>query len=181
MAEQEERLRAERFEDDIRERLLMAETRIVQLQRQMDEQRDGTKRNQAGPAKRARIFAASSGNCFYCSRVIHEDQFTIDHVWPLSKSGSNDITNCVAACHPCNKEKGDSLPTEGEIQTALDLYRPKKQPWTGPRTPKKKKDHPRTVDMKRDPGLAFLIRSAKAKPNFTKRDRRCPNRHHGQS
>ncbi len=32
---------------------------------------------------------------------------TLDHVQPLSRGGSHDADNLVAACHRCNQWKGD--------------------------------------------------------------------------
>jgi 5-methylcytosine-specific restriction endonuclease McrA len=32
--------------------------------------------------------------------------FTVDHVIPRSKGGSNALRNTVAACHACNQAKG---------------------------------------------------------------------------
>ena len=31
---------------------------------------------------------------------------TVDHVVPASEGGTNDMTNLVAACWPCNRQKG---------------------------------------------------------------------------
>lgn len=184
--EQEERASAQRVEDDIlRERLLMAETRIVQLQRQVDDQRPKpTKRNHTGPGKRSQIFSASKGFCFYCGKHIHRATFTIDHVWPLSKGGTNILTNQVAACGPCNFEKGDSLPTEGEIIAAEELYRgPRKHSGTGNlqiNGVKEKKKNSRERDgIPTDPGMAFMIRSAKCRPIFRKRARNDRQLHSG--
>ena len=48
---------------------------------------------------------AQQGNCDYC--YVHMGQaFTIDHVIPLSRGGSNGIENIVCACGSCNSSKG---------------------------------------------------------------------------
>ena len=44
--------------------------------------------------------------CFYCGTDITTGA-TEDHFIPLSKGGSNDISNIRAACLPCNRKKGN--------------------------------------------------------------------------
>ena len=50
-------------------------------------------------------------HCYYCkaklSKVWHPD-----HIVPLSKGGTNDISNIVIACPTCNLRKGAKLPHE---------------------------------------------------------------------
>lgn len=41
--------------------------------------------------------------CIYCGE---SKSLTIDHAVPLSRGGSNDISNLVPACGPCNFRKG---------------------------------------------------------------------------
>jgi|SRR5579859_100673 len=50
---------------------------------------------------------------YYCS-YCHErfDKLTADHIIPLSRGGSNDITNIIPACGPCNYSKQDKTPLE---------------------------------------------------------------------
>ncbi len=48
--------------------------------------------------------------CFWCHRPLDDDQKqfrgTRDHLTPLIRGGSDRIENIVAACWPCNREKG---------------------------------------------------------------------------
>lgn len=62
--------------------------------------------------KAARIFWRDSikqcwdNRCAYCNGVpIDDNSLTIDHVKPRSKGGQDLASNCVPACHRCNKEK----------------------------------------------------------------------------
>jgi 5-methylcytosine-specific restriction endonuclease McrA len=64
--------------------------------------------------------------CFYCNQPVrdyhdfylddhgkfqrkaHLDEATIDHIVPLSKGGSNLLSNLVLACYQCNSERSDT-------------------------------------------------------------------------
>jgi 5-methylcytosine-specific restriction endonuclease McrA len=54
--------------------------------------------------------------CQYCGRHVTElkprESLTRDHLMPISRGGSNEWTNVVAACSPCNTKKGNRLPDE---------------------------------------------------------------------
>lgn len=56
------------------------------------------------------VIVAQDGLCFYChSFIFGEDggfRGNKDHAIPLSRGGSNHIMNIVAACAPCNRDKG---------------------------------------------------------------------------
>lgn len=49
------------------------------------------------------------GKCVYCGST---DTIQIDHVRPVSRGGSDDITNLVPACQSCNKAKGAQTAAE---------------------------------------------------------------------
>ena len=48
--------------------------------------------------------------CVYCG--IETADLHCDHVFPLSRGGSNELSNLVAACAPCNLDKGNKLLSE---------------------------------------------------------------------
>lgn len=50
-----------------------------------------------------RVIARDGGVCAYCGDVAT----TSDHVVPKSKGGTDDLSNLVAACRPCNSRKKD--------------------------------------------------------------------------
>src|SRR6201995_1962917 len=62
------------------------------------------------------LFARDHSRYQYCGRHVTElkprEALTRDHLIPLSRGGSNEWTNVVAACSPCNTRKGNRLPAE---------------------------------------------------------------------
>src|SRR5580765_5993985 len=60
--------------------------------------------------KRVQVWDKTGGHCHYCGCELHPFwSFTIDHVIPKSRGGTNAIENLVAACPVCNIEKGTCL------------------------------------------------------------------------
>lgn len=58
----------------------------------------------------ARILAKSYGNCVYCGfgkDYSADIVIEIDHFVPVSRGGTNAMSNLVAACADCNAEKSD--------------------------------------------------------------------------
>jgi hypothetical protein len=55
------------------------------------------------PAAVARDVLGSADRCHYCADVLIARQ--VDHVRPLSRGGTNDRGNLVAACISCNSQK----------------------------------------------------------------------------
>jgi 5-methylcytosine-specific restriction endonuclease McrA len=62
------------------------------------------------------LFARDRYRCQYCGRTGAElrprESLTRDHLIPISRGGTNEWTNVVTACSPCNTRKGNKLPTE---------------------------------------------------------------------
>jgi 5-methylcytosine-specific restriction endonuclease McrA len=62
------------------------------------------------------LFARDQYRCQYCGRPSSElkprEALTRDHVIPISRGGTNEWTNVVTACSPCNTRKGNRLPHE---------------------------------------------------------------------
>lgn len=70
------------------------------------------------------LVIAQGGKCAYCPREFTDDDIdvdgpatwpTFDHVVPKSRGGSNSIKNGLAACIPCNGQKGNRKPTKAEL------------------------------------------------------------------
>jgi 5-methylcytosine-specific restriction endonuclease McrA len=62
------------------------------------------------------LFARDHYRCQFCGRPAADlkprESLTRDHLVPLSRGGTNDWTNVVTACSPCNTRKGNRLPEE---------------------------------------------------------------------
>ncbi|HXE60871.1 MAG TPA: HNH endonuclease [Gemmatimonadaceae bacterium] len=62
------------------------------------------------------LFARDRYRCQYCGRTSAElrprESLTRDHLIPMSRGGTNDWTNVVTACSPCNTRKGNRMPEE---------------------------------------------------------------------
>lgn len=74
------------------------------------------------PFCRKNILLRDGYRCQYCGTLKSPDRLTIDHVVPVSRRGTDDWTNVVAACKTCNHRKGSHLPEEVGMKV---LHRPK--------------------------------------------------------
>lgn len=62
---------------------------------------------------RMMVYERANGICQMCDQPLDIDNFTVDHVVPLSRGGINDISNYRCLCKRCNEFKSDSL--DGEL------------------------------------------------------------------
>lgn len=53
-----------------------------------------------------------NGRCYYCRCKVRWGEHHVDHVIPLSRGGSNDISNLVITCPSCNLKKHAKMPHE---------------------------------------------------------------------
>lgn len=64
-----------------------------------------------------RLFLLFDRRCAYCEQPVI-GQPDPDHVVPLSRGGSNSITNILPSCRTCNSDKRDLLLTEWSVDRA---------------------------------------------------------------
>ena len=70
--------------------------------------------------------------CEYCFSLeqYSSSRFAIEHIVPLSKLGSNDISNLALACHGCNLHKYDKMfGLDEETGLLHPLYHPRIDEW----------------------------------------------------
>lgn len=65
------------------------------------------KRGSIPPRVRFAVLKRSEFRCEYCGAEAPGTRLEIDHVVPISRGGSNEPGNLVAACWECNRGKGD--------------------------------------------------------------------------
>lgn len=53
------------------------------------------------------IYRKTHGHCYLCGEFVDFDSFEIEHKVPLSKGGTNELSNLCPACHCCNTIKHD--------------------------------------------------------------------------
>ncbi len=54
---------------------------------------------------RDKIFKKYNGFCSYCGGILIYKSFQIDHLIPKRKGGTDEETNLMPACRPCNLAK----------------------------------------------------------------------------
>ncbi len=72
---------------------------------------------------RYHLFIRDDYTCQWCGKKINNTSGTIDHVFPLSRGGTNTWRNIVASCKNCNHEKGRLTGPEYEKRTGKKLAR----------------------------------------------------------
>ena len=68
-----------------------------------------TRRRMFTQQERYLVYNRAEGKCSICGQFIPLQDYTIDHIVPLSKGGTNDLDNLQACCSFCNKAKDDSI------------------------------------------------------------------------
>jgi len=61
---------------------------------------------------RNEVYSRADGKCEICGRPLTMDNFTIDHIIPKSRSGTDELLNLRCTCKKCNQLKADSLDSE---------------------------------------------------------------------
>lgn len=64
-----------------------------------------------------RVYEKCHGRCGICGAPVTPGYWTLDHIMPLARGGSNEINNLQVACDDCNKLK--SSRTDEEFATGL--------------------------------------------------------------
>lgn len=70
--------------------------------------RDYMKPKQTVRFSKQNIFLRDDWECQYCGTELSTKTATMDHVLPISHGGKTNFENIVAACPPCNANKGNN-------------------------------------------------------------------------
>ncbi len=79
--------------------------------------------HQTRALSRKNILLRDRNSCQYCGLVLGPCELTLDHVLPRSRGGLSTWENLVAACHCCNRKKGNHL--LGELHDMKLLREPR--------------------------------------------------------
>lgn len=86
------------------------------------------KRKKFSARERLVIYRKTKGHCYLCGEFIDFDSFEIEHRIPISKGGTNDLSNLFCSCHCCNNIKHNIYPHElMEKITQIFMYQTKKR------------------------------------------------------
>jgi len=78
------------------------------------------------------VFERAKFTCEYCFSLeqYSSSPFNVEHIIPLSKSGTNDIENLALACHGCNLYKYNKMfGFDEESGLLYPLYNPRQVEW----------------------------------------------------
>jgi len=70
------------------------------------------------------LFARDKHRCMYCGHNHEDTMLTRDHILPMSRGGSDDWENVVAACRRCNQFKSNRRPEEVGMQLVAAPFIP---------------------------------------------------------
>ena len=74
--------------------------------------KSAVKRKSFSPNERKIIYKKTKGLCYLCGEFVDFDSFEVEHKVPLSKGGTNDLSNLFCSCHCCNSIKQDIYPKD---------------------------------------------------------------------
>lgn len=101
-----------RYPEKVKERLKLLMENKEYKKNARENERQFSKRRRL--RLRFKIFKRDNWTCAYCGRTSSEDKIKleIDHKYPKSKGGVNDIKNYQTLCKDCNLGKGDCILNE---------------------------------------------------------------------
>ena len=72
---------------------------------------------------RKNVLLRDQYTCQYCGKRFPPSMLTLDHIQPISRSGSTSWDNVVTACTRCNIRKANRNPREARMNTIHKEYR----------------------------------------------------------
>ncbi len=83
-------------------------------------------------SQRTLVVERARGCCEYCQSQerYSPDPFSVEHVIPLSKGGTNELENLAFACQGCNNRKYTSIEALDPVSLlTVPLYHPRQHVW----------------------------------------------------
>lgn len=71
-----------------------------------------SKRRAFSDYEKKTVYAKANGKCAICGKPVKFKKMTVDHKIPISKGGTNDLSNLQLAHLTCNRAKADMLADE---------------------------------------------------------------------
>ncbi len=84
--------------------------------------------------QRRLVLERDSYTCIYCGlqpggrqrgRILTKQDFTVDHILPISRGGRNSWSNTACACPRCNQHKGNRTPHEANMKLRWEPKTPR--------------------------------------------------------
>lgn len=86
-----------------------------------------TKRRPFTQKERLDIYVRDKGRCGICGKFVSPEEYTVDHIIPLSRGGTYEYGNLQCTCRRCNLMKADALPEDFiDIVAKVMKYQAKK-------------------------------------------------------
>ena len=92
--------------------------------------KNSTKRRMFSEPERMAIYNRYKGRCGICGKFVPFDAFTVDHIIPLAKGGTNAMENLQCAHSWCNLVKGNFL-REELTRKLVGIVMYQMKVWTG--------------------------------------------------
>lgn len=87
--------------------------KVVDLQTNKEVKKKQKAKRKIFPAnERIAVYSKGKGRCAICGKFVSFDDFTIDHIIPLAKGGTNEMDNLQCTCKVCNSLKQNILPED---------------------------------------------------------------------
>ena len=80
-----------------------------------------SKRKSLSASDRLDVYRKTEGHCYLCGDFVDFDLFEIEHKIPISKGGTNDLSNLFCSCHICNLIKHD-ISSEDFMKRILKIF-----------------------------------------------------------
>lgn len=69
--------------------------------------------------QKEKVHERCRNKCFYCGLSLRAGISTVDHIIPIIRGGTNQMTNLVASCSNCNLEKSEMSLGEYRLYRSL--------------------------------------------------------------